>query len=286
VSYTDPSADAVQPEVEGQGDSGTGGAPPYQEYLDRIPEELRGQVEPVFRDWDGRTTQRFQEAAEYRRAWEPYEQLGVQQVSPQEVAWLLQFRNAHDNNPQAILDWAREYAQEHGLQYPDGPREAQDGMPYDEFGSGLDQGAFDQALMPVMQRLEAFEQRFAQQDEMADLREAQDLLAGAMQAVPEDVDREMFDSFLAPYASSEFLEQFGLNKRMAAERAVAGALADYNKARATFEKNLLASKGAAGFPPEGGGIANANPEQIKTLKDARAPALELIRQWRSQQQQR
>jgi len=286
VSFTaDPPADPVQPPESGQGEQG-GGAP-YQEYLDRIPEEVRGQVEPVFRDWDGQVTQRFQDAAEFKRTWEPYEQLGVHQVAPNEVQWLMQFRDAYENNPQAIIEWASQYAQERGL--PLGEQQApmvEDPYadPYAAGTGGFDPAVLQEALAPLTQRLDSFEQRFAAQDQQAELYQAQSLLDEAMKAVPEDVNQDIFDSFLAAYGTPEFVEQFGSNRQLAAQRAVSGALNDYRKAQAFYEKNQLSGKLGQMGAPEGGGVANANPEAIKTLKDARGPTLDLLRQWRAQQQ--
>src|ERR1035437_4782758 len=71
--------EVVQP-PEGQGDQSN--SSPYAEYLDRLPEEVRGDVEPVFRDWDAQTTRKFQDAAKYRKQWEPLEQTGVSQRDP------------------------------------------------------------------------------------------------------------------------------------------------------------------------------------------------------------
>src|ERR1035437_2050559 len=103
--------EVVQP-PEGQGDQSN--SSPYAEYLDRLPEEVRGDVEPVFRDWDAQTTRKFQDAAEYRKQWEALEQTGVSQRDPAEVQWAMQFVDVLHNRS-VIKEWFDEYAQQNGL---------------------------------------------------------------------------------------------------------------------------------------------------------------------------
>jgi hypothetical protein len=50
------------------------------EYLDRLPEEMRGDVEPIFKEWDANVTKRFQEAAEFRKTMEPLSDLGLTDI--------------------------------------------------------------------------------------------------------------------------------------------------------------------------------------------------------------
>src|ERR1035437_4068795 len=102
--------EVVQP-PEGQGDQSN--SSPYAEYLVRLPEEVRGDVEPVFRDWDAQTTRKFQDAAEYRKQWEPLEQ---EYVDPT-VESLVEQRLAAQLGPvanqlQELTEWRQ--AQEFG----------------------------------------------------------------------------------------------------------------------------------------------------------------------------
>jgi hypothetical protein len=41
---------------------------------------------------EGNVTRKFQEAAEYRKQWEPFEELGITRIDPEEMAELLAFR--------------------------------------------------------------------------------------------------------------------------------------------------------------------------------------------------
>src|SRR5438132_770700 len=74
---------------------------------------------------------RFQDAADFRKSWEPYEQAGVNQFSPEQVQWGLEFMQALEN-PQAIQQWYEQYAQQNGLQAEQGQQPAPDEFAYDQ----------------------------------------------------------------------------------------------------------------------------------------------------------
>lgn len=107
MSFT--TEDGVQPEGQGAA-SGS----PYGEYLSRIPEEQRGVVEPVFKDWDANVTRRFQEASEFRRQWEPYGDLGLTEYDPGYLQQLLQLGQLF-NDQDSYKEWLQLQAQEAGL---------------------------------------------------------------------------------------------------------------------------------------------------------------------------
>lgn len=267
---TDAIADSVQP--EGQG--GEGGGAPYQEYLDRIPEEVRGQVEPVFKDWDANTTRRFQEHADFRKTWEPYQNTGISNVDPERVQWAMQFLEAHDNNPGAIRDWYQAYAQSNNLidERPPVPEPEFDQFGFEDQSKQFEK-LLDQRLSQVTEKLGAFEQ--FQQSLMQGAREAQ--------------EREKIDAQLAEIRSKhpneftpeseQFLEKLiGNYVSQGDPQSVQKGWQDFQAFRNWAEKQALqASANATGGGGELGGPADANPPEIKTLKDANPVALEMVR---------
>lgn len=89
---------AVQPEGQGQPDATTG---LYD--LSTVPEEYRSEVERIAKDIDRNANAKFQEHAEFRQSWEPYGELGLQDVGPEGVGALLQF--AEDvSNPETARE--------------------------------------------------------------------------------------------------------------------------------------------------------------------------------------
>lgn len=278
MSFTDPSnADPVQP--EGQGGEGTSNAP-YAEYLDRIPQELRDQVEPVFRDWDGQVTRRFQESSEQRKAWEPYEQVGVNQHDPQAVQWALQFMEASQQNPQAIQQWYEAYAKENGLQaaQPETPQQPQD-LTLDEYG-GYDANALktllEQQLSPIQQEIQAMAQYREQQEQAARDQEAQQFVSNQLDELkakhPDDFKdssewgpEKMIDRFAARYIETD------------PYNAVPRAFADYQAFRNEIQKSSWQNAADRPAPAEGGGMPNAAPEKL-SFSEAGKAAREFLAQ--------
>jgi hypothetical protein len=76
---TDPSQQNLQVNPGGQSND-----PPYAQYLNNIPEAFRGQIEPVFKQWDADVTKRFQgvqsEVAPYRELIQQYDPQSLQQA--------------------------------------------------------------------------------------------------------------------------------------------------------------------------------------------------------------
>lgn len=274
----DETTDVIQPEDAGQGDGGTSDTP-YAEYLDRIPEEVRGQVEPVFKDWDSNVTRRFQEAAEYRKQWEPYEQTGINQISPDEAQWLLQFREARDANPQAVKEWYEQYAEQNGLTQQEAKQlQDQTQQQADQYGGWEDPTAqqlkqqLEQQLGPIQQRLEAFAQWQEQQEFHVREEEANRYIRSQLDELkekhPDEFNEEMVERLSAQYIESD------------PRNAVPRGFADWQKIRNQIQKDTLQSKVNQPAAAESGGTADAVPEEFKTLADANKAALARLREAR------
>lgn len=266
MSFTDPNADPVQP--EGQGGEGQGGNPAYADYLNRIPEEARGAAEEAFKAWDANTTQKFQEASEFRKSWEPYEQAGVNQYDPEAVQWALQFMQASQQNPQSIQSWYEAYAKEHGLTQA----EAQQQQPeptLDEYGSYDAQGLkslLEQQLNPIQQEIQAMAQYREQQEQQARDMEAKSFIDNQMSELkskhPDDFKdnsdygpEKMIDRFAARYIETDPMN------------AVPRAFADYQAFRNEIQKTSWQSAADRPAPAESGGMPNGAPEKM-TWKQA------------------
>ena len=269
----DQETEVVQPE-EGQGDSGQGGAP-YQEYLDRLPEEVRGEVEPVFKEWDANTTRRFQESAERQKQWEPYEELGITQLSVEEAQWLLQFRDAALNNPQAVQEWWDQYAQQNGLtpqQAAEAQQQSQSQTGVEDFFATDDQAVaklLDERLGPLQQQVEQFNQWREQQDYTARVAEAERYVEGQIEELqakhPNEFDRELVEKLVGQYVESD------------PEHAVQRAFDDSRALIAQIEKRTLQGKASQPAPAESGGVAVSAPEQVTSLEEAGRIAIERLR---------
>ena len=174
MSFTDPSAEPAQPQ-EGQGEEASGSSP-WESYLNRIPEDARDVAAEAFREMEANATKKFQDHAEYRKQWEPLHETGVNQLSADEVSWLVQFRQALDD-PQTMQQWWEGYARENGLTPAEAEAEA-----LDEFGIVDPQQQLEKLLedrlSPLSKQLEQFSSRFEQQDQQAAMAEAGRFIEG------------------------------------------------------------------------------------------------------------
>ena len=260
--------DGVQPD-EGQG--GTAGDSPFQEYLDRIPEEGREAALEAFRDFDANTTKKFQAASEYRKGWEPFEQLGVNHRDPEEVAWAMQMLDAVQGNPQAVSEWFQTYAQEHGLTPAQAEQMAEEAY-VDPSVSQLVQQQLQAQLGPVASQLqELAEWRDSQAQEaqeahiQSEIRSELDTLKAKH---PDDYSEAMVEKFIANH----------LNDATDAREAVQAAFSDWQTIKSQIEKDTLNGKASTPAGAESGGVAHTQADQATTFKEAGIQAAEMIRE--------
>jgi hypothetical protein len=81
----DLSQSQVQPEGQGQGDSTTG---LYD--LSSVPEQYRSEVERIAKDIDRNAQAKFREAADYRKQWQPFEELGLTDQNPESIRQMIE----------------------------------------------------------------------------------------------------------------------------------------------------------------------------------------------------
>jgi hypothetical protein len=272
---SDELTDAVQP--EGQGGVGTGGDPPYAEYLSRIPEDAREDIEPIFKEWDQNVSKKFQDHAEYRKQWEPLQETGINKLSPDEVSWLVQFRQALDQ-PEIMQQWWDGYAKENGLTVAEAKAQAEDIT--DEYGfqdpSQQLEKLLEERLTPLQKQLEQYEGRFQEQTQAQAKAEADRYIEGQVSALEkehnegkkfDDETRGLVELFAAKYIDSD------------AMNAIPRGYADLQHVLNTHEKRTLDGKLNQPTPAEGGGVPDVNPPEHKRIDDpaVKNAALEWMR---------
>lgn len=258
MSFTDP--DGVQPDP-GQGAGGNDA--PYAEYLNRIPEEYRGDVEPIFKEWDGNVTKRFQEHSERLRQWEPYQQVGIDQYDPQSLASLIEFgRMASD--PDAYRQWLQAEAERAGLL---GQSE-----PDDEFEDDLLDPSvtsfFERAMSPYLQKMEAIEAKLQAQEthQQTQAREAMwNRQFEELTSEHGELDRDIIQTFAAKYADDP-------------ENAIKRGFEDFQRMRAQIEQQVL--RGKLNQPPSPSGQPGVAPQgdRPRTLEEAQKALRERLEQ--------
>jgi hypothetical protein len=258
-------AGAAQPGVgdgaQAQQDQGNHGNLPWN--LDDHPEELRPYLAAELRKIEGGVTQRFQEAAEFRRQMEPLSPLaeieGLSEVPPEDLAGLVEFhRMAQD--PEAFEQWWEQVGDELGL-FGDSDEGGAEGAE-----DGEEPPAWAQELVNRLDQLEGgFQERAQTESERDTLAQIESELADLKKAnsdLPWDDEEAAVEDRVCQLAMSYGEDPDALKKGLADYRAITGA----------GQAALVDAAERGPAPALTGGNGNTAPEEVKGFDDAKSLA--------------
>lgn len=252
------------PETPAGGNEGAGSGL-YAEALAGVPEQYRSYVEPHFKKWDQAVGPKLQEAAEYRKRWEPYEQLGVTNVEPQTLQELLSFHQVA-SDPEQFIQWYQTV----------GEQLRSEGLLQDQLPEGLDDSEpqADPEIESLKSEFEDFKQWRQQQEQERAMSEANNFLLTEMQQLQQANPNMQFTEEVQN-AIYTFARNYADQDR---ENCVKKGFADYQALLGQAEKGLFQQKTQAPAPAESGGVPNTSAPPITSFDDARKAALERFRQ--------
>lgn len=258
-------AAAAQPGVgdgaAAQQDQGLQGGMPWD--LNDVPEELRGYVADQLKRIEGGVTQRFQEAAEFRRQMEPFSPLaeieGLSEVPPEDLAGLVEFHQMAQD-PEAFEQWWEQIGNELGLF--DGDEGGAEGAE----GNGDQPPAWAQGLV---ERLDALEgglnertQTDAERDALAEIESEMAQVRKDNADLPWDNEEAAVEDRILQLAMSYGDDPEAITKGLADYRAITGA----------GQAALVEAAEHGPQPALAGGNGNTAPEEVKGFDDAKAAA--------------
>lgn len=247
----------TQPNDSGQGNEF------YDSILSDVPQEHRPYVESAIKEFDGRVTKKFQEAAEYRDQWQPYEELGINEYDPESLQSLLQFAEIA-NDPDTFREWWEKVGDEQGWTDDLILSDNDDDEDDDEFNKQELMEQFAQMLDERMQPLTERERA----------REEESRLNAAEQAIDEQMEQ-------LKQEHGEFDEQAVYKLALAysdEDNPIELAFKDYQSLVGDIEKGTLESKSGQPPPSEAGGRPNTTAQPITTWEDAKEAAVERFKQ--------
>ena len=164
----------TQPLESPQGQPNNGGtesAPPYADYLNKVPEAMRGVVEPAFKEWDANVTRMRQSELDRLNQYQPYERF-VKEYEPEALEMAVNLATILEQQPELVF---QNLAQTLGYQIG----EDEDDTPPTDNGAG---GAFDLSSAPefnelreqlggIAQFLQDRDNQTQQQNEIAQVKE-------------------------------------------------------------------------------------------------------------------
>jgi hypothetical protein len=258
----------------GDGSQGAdGGSGLYD--LSNVPDDVRESLMPHLKAIEGNATRKFQEHADYRKGWEPYEQLGVNKVEPQHMADLLEL---YDGIAQAgsYEDFLKAQAEQYGLlnQEPEGGGELDLNQILNEGQEqGLSQEQINQQINAAVQEaVSPLQEKLTQQEQSAAVAREYEAAGERLDALQREAGIELDEKgqdrvFKLALAFSE------------GDDPVGDAFKEYQEMVGESESGLLAKKRTEPTPPQGpGGRADTAPPQIKTFEEAGRMARERLRQ--------
>lgn len=255
---------------EGQGaDAGSLGL--YD--LNSVPEDVRESLMPHLKAIEGNATKKFQEHAQYRDQWKPFEELGLNEMDPAEVQQLLDFADLAQDD-EGWKGYIESQAKELGL------LEAAEAGGEGELGEfeGLDaegiRSLIDQRVQEAIQPLTAAQ---AEQQQSQAVAQARDEAEGRLVECLEEAGIKL-DDFPDEQQDRVYRLAIAYHEQGDAD-PVGSAFKELQEIVAGTENGLLSRKVNAPRAAEGaGGQAATAVAQPKTFKEAGAAGLERIRQ--------
>lgn len=236
--------------------------------LNDVPEDVRDHVVPHLKAMEGGITKKFQEAADYRKSWEPYEELGLRDMQPDQVKQLLDFASMA-NDPTQFDDWLKTAAEARGLLNGNGSADDLGLEDLDEMSAEKIEELVAKQTQPIKEALEN------QSREQA--------VAGAEEEVQTSLQGIRKDNPDLPETAEDAIEQLAYRytddeSNLSASEIIAKGFEDYKNLIGQGEKGLFEQKTKQPAPAEGAGAAVMGDEKITSFNDPklRARVLEKI----------
>lgn len=217
--------------------------------LTALPEDVRDIVTPLLKQMEGNITKKFTEAAEYRKQWEPYQELGLNDVEPDDLKDLLAFREIAGDEDR-FKEWLTAVSQELGLNSEQSPQ-----------GDPSEGGDLQQTIAQALdQRLSPIEKAFQASQEAQALAQAESLIDSKLKALKGehgDFDDDTVCQLALAYEGEDAIER---------------GYADYERLVGVVEKNFLDGKLRQPETPEQGGRPATQAQEITSFEDAKVAA--------------
>ncbi len=256
-------ADDVQ-SAEDQGAASTdSGSDLYD--LGSVDPEIREQLTPHLKAIEGNVTKKFQEASEYRKGWEPYEELGLRDMNPEAVKQLLDFAQLAQN-PEQFDQWLKNAAKERGLLTEE---------PEIELDDDLDQEAIDKLVEEKLkERLSPIEQTFQQQQEETKVAQANEEIGGALKKIEGDYPalfegKSDEEKKAVENAIIQLAFAYTQDDSLTPAQTVEKGFEDYKSLVGQGEKSLFEQKANQPDPAEGPGAASTAADKVTSFDDPR-----------------
>lgn len=249
------------PDTGADGSQGNG---LHESFISSAPEHLRDAARELVPYWDPYVQKQFTDHANYRKGWEPYEQLGINELDPSELEELLQFRDIVQDE-----DRFREWYQEIGNLLGDDPTSTQD-TTADEYG-----------LPPeLLQAINSMQQQLQELTQDRQMQAEQQMLNQTAQEVRQELDQLKSQNPNIEWDDEVEDTVCTLALKYDTPDALQRGFQDFQKLIGRGEKSVFQSRTdpALRVAPVSGGNNNTSVEPVTTFEQAARAARERLHQ--------
>jgi len=230
--------------------------------LDSVAPEMREALSPHLKAIEANAGKKFQEAAEYRKGWAPYEELGIKDVPPETLQGLLGFLQVA-NDPEQFAEWWKSAGEEQGLFEQDSQTDDFDVEDVDDLSTDkikeLISEAVSENISPLQEKLQAQEQERQQQEANAEITQQLEKIRGEHPDLPEGAE-DAIVRLAFSYADED-------------PNPIEKGFNDYQSLIGQGEKGLFEKKAGQPQAPEGAGAASTADEKVSSFNDPRLKAM-------------
>lgn len=227
--------------------------------LESVDPTMRAALEPHLKAIEANATKKFQEAAEYRKGWAPYEELGVNNVPIEVMQELFEFARIA-NDPEQFQQWWQEVGETKGFHSAELDTDDLDLTDADDLTperiKELVAEAVSENLNPIQERFQAQDQERA--------------LAEANEAIEQQMAQIRSDNPNLPEGAEDDIAQLAMAYvDDDPDNAIAKGFEKYKALVGQGEKNLFAQKSNQPMAPESTGTPATSAEGITSFDDPR-----------------
>jgi hypothetical protein len=142
--------DGVQPDA-GQGTDGGG---PYDSYLQFVPEARHGEAVEHLQGISKPIERQQEEAATFRKQWEPYAESGILDYPPEDAQALFGWHQGIAGDPAAAQQWWESFGRENGWTLAAEEAQAEEDLEAQGFSAEQAQAMVAEAVAPLQQQYE------------------------------------------------------------------------------------------------------------------------------------
>jgi hypothetical protein len=268
-----PLSGAETPEASGesQGEEGTDQTEPQgfvDKYLSQVPEDYHPHIRPYLEDVERNTNSKFQEHADYRKQWAPYETLGVNEVDPEVLEQLMEFGEIASDED-SLKEWIYNAANELGLIEDSDDDDDDEDWDEDDPDEVIDQSTIQQAIAEELDsKLAPILEQMREQEQQEEVERASDHIDTTIAQLKDqfgDFDEQIVYRFALAYDGPDAIERGFL---------------DYQDAVKEIEGGVFSDRSNQPLPPEGEGLPNSQGEAVTDFKESKALAKDRLAQSR------